>query len=148
MSLAHEMAGIGAGGLERAVATLRAAGLRRTAARVAILRLLLASPRHLSVAEINERLGGDGVVIDPSTTWRNMLALVEVGLLHAVNGRGAPVYGAADHPHHHVLCRACGAVAELPAGRLAPAVREMEQVSGFQLSPGSLLATGVCPECA
>ena len=134
--------------LAAALGVVREAGLRRTPRRAAVLKVLIEAGEHLSIAEITERLSGDGADADFSTTWRTVLTLADIGLVHALHTDAAPVYGAADHPHFHAVCRRCGGVTELPAADLASAIRQIEQVSGFSMGAGALLATGTCPACS
>jgi len=134
--------------LQVALGVLRGAGLRCTPRRIAVLRALIEAGEHLSLAQITERLRLADGDADFSTTWRTVLTLEELGLVHALRSEATPIYGVADQPHSHALCRGCGKVAELPAGRLEMAIGQIEQVSGFSMDGGSLLATGTCPDCS
>jgi Fe2+ or Zn2+ uptake regulation protein len=57
-------------------------------------------------------------------------------------------YDAGPLVHDHVVCRACGTVADVP--RLLPdaALGRVEQVSGYLLGAHPVQFTGVCPACA
>jgi Fur family ferric uptake transcriptional regulator len=98
---------------------LRAAGLRRTTARIAVLQRLEAATGPVSHAEIAEVLAPSGY--DRATVYRNLMDLAESGLVtrsdlgdhvwrfELLRGRGG-VH--AEHPHF--LCTDCGDVACLP----------------------------------
>ncbi|MEZ4387093.1 MAG: transcriptional repressor [Candidatus Krumholzibacteriia bacterium] len=99
-------------------ADLRSAGLRATASRVAVLRLLRGSGRPLSHGEVVRALS-DGPW-DRSSLYRNLIDLERVGLARRTQ-LGAPVWrfedafsdhGSASHPH--LVCSDCGRVVCLP----------------------------------
>lgn len=97
---------------------LRAAGLRATASRVAVLRLLRGSGQPLSHGEVVRALS-DGPW-DRSSLYRNLIDLERVGLARRTQ-LGAPVWrfedADSDHAvssHPHLVCAECGKVACLP----------------------------------
>jgi Fur family transcriptional regulator, ferric uptake regulator len=98
---------------------LRAAGLRRTSPRIAVLQQLEAATGPVSHGEIAERLAPSGY--DRATVYRNLMDLVEVGLVTRADlgdhvwrfelvRKGTKTHG--EHPHF--LCTDCGDVACLP----------------------------------
>jgi Fur family ferric uptake transcriptional regulator len=98
---------------------LRAAGLRRTSPRIAVLQRLEAATGPVSHGEIAEQLASSGY--DRATVYRNLMDLVEVGLVTRAD-LGDHVWrfelvrqGAKAHAEHpHFLCTDCGDVACLP----------------------------------
>ena len=65
---------------------IREAGLRATAPRVAVLRLLIASDKPLSHTGVVEAIGEDGW--DQATLYRNLVKLVEAGLARSARRGG------------------------------------------------------------
>ena len=116
---------------------LRAAGLRATAARVAVLRVLEGRGSASSHPEITAALAQDGW--DRATLYRNLVDLTEVGILRRVDLgdrvwryelAGGHDAAHSDGEHPHFLCTDCGDVAclpdfvlPLPAGKIPGAVR-------------------------
>ena len=94
---------------------LRAAGLRSTAPRVAVLRHLTDVDRPLSHAQIFDALGGAG--FDRATLYRNLMDLAETGLIGRTD-LGDHVWRfeirkqVAGHTieHPHFVCTDCGTV--------------------------------------
>lgn len=124
------------------------AGLRATAPRVAVLRLLHASTRPLSHSEVVDALGATDW--DPATLYRNLLKLVEASLARVASRVGgvaryeARAEGDGPHVHPHFTCRTCGTVTCLPEARLAgPIGREWHQ----PLAEAELQLLGECPAC-
>jgi len=98
---------------------LRAAGLRRTTPRIAVLQRLELATAPVSHGEIAEKLASSGY--DRATVYRNLIDLVEAGLVTR-NDLGDHVWrfelvriGGKPHAEHpHFLCTDCGDVACLP----------------------------------
>ena len=139
-----ERRAVGAGGLEPTVA-LRRAGLRCTAARLAILKVLGASPRGLSLEALRRHLGG----LDELTLRRNVDTLCHHGLLHTVYGpQGeaailASRWGEAPG-HPHARCRCCGAVFCLP---MPLGTAHVVLPGGFVAELHQILISGQCAGC-
>lgn len=96
---------------------LRAAGLRKTAPRLAVLAVLERAGAPLSHAEVAETLAPEG--LDRATVYRNLVALSEAGLARRSDlgdhvwrfervARGGRAAGA--HAHPHLVCTGCGSV--------------------------------------
>lgn len=136
---------------DAALASLQAAGHRRTAARSAVLDVLSATDTHLTAAQIHRHLADDRVRLELSTVHRTLETLVELGLVHAVPTATAVTYGLADWAHHHTVCTACGAIDEVDAERLAGAVTAAANASHLHLDPagthGGLVLYGRCAKC-
>jgi Fur family transcriptional regulator, ferric uptake regulator len=125
---------------------LSARGLRVTGPRVAVLRELSRHGPPVSHPELAEKLAGDG--LDRVTVYRNLLALLEAGLLvrtqlsDHVWRYELPETGGATHGlHPHLVCTDCGTVECLPKG----AVRLQGTAAQAQVSEVQL--RGLCTEC-
>jgi Fur family transcriptional regulator, ferric uptake regulator len=98
---------------------IRDAGLKSTAGRVAVLRLLHEITSPITHAEASAQLVGTGM--DHATVYRNLTDLTEAGLAVRTD-LGDHVWrfelrrGEADHKikHPHFLCTDCGTVECLP----------------------------------
>jgi len=138
---------------ERIGELLRTYGLRRTVPRIAVLVAIEPIHGHLSVADIHQRLmktaADDAQAPDLATVYRTVTTLVEHGVLHALTlENGIATYGLAKDPHHHAICSRCGDIIEIPASRLARALRSAREASSFKLSDeAGLTLHGLCPQC-
>ncbi len=127
---------------------LRELGLRVTAPRLAVLRILADAERPLSHAEVVALLGED-VSWDRATVYRNLVALVEVGLARiASHAAGIVRYelarGEAHDAHPHFLCDDCGVVSCLPE---AAVVRPKRTKWSKSLKGAEVQFVGRCPGC-
>lgn len=99
-------------------ATIRRAGLRSTAPRLAVLRKLLVAATPVSHGELVAELSGEGM--DRTTVYRNLVDLTDVGLVQRTD-LGDHVWRfelkrakGDDARHPHFTCTDCGQVACLP----------------------------------
>lgn len=104
---------------------LQAAGLRATAPRLAVLRLLRRSSRPLSHPDVVDRLADAGW--DRATLYRNLTDLARAGLARRAElgdrvWRFVASGPATAHRHPHFVCGDCGQVVCLQEGavRVAP----------------------------
>lgn len=131
---------------------LRAAGLRSTAPRVAVLRELEAAKTPLSHAELVETLDHEGY--DRVTLYRNLTDLTEAGLVvradlgdHVWRFELRREHGRRTGSHPHFTCTDCGTVSCLPdeAVRLASTKGAPRSVSARQVE---IQLRGLCDRCA
>jgi len=127
---------------------LRAAGLRATAPRVAVLSLLLESERPLSHSEVVAGIGHDDW--DRATLFRNLVKLEETGFARVASRVGGVVRYEArgpnddSHGHPHFACQGCGKVMCLKGVSLSlPTTGEWNAA----LADADLQLVGTCPVC-
>ncbi len=123
-------------------------GLRATAPRVAVLRLLAETDRPLSHAEVVERIGTDDW--DAATLYRNLIKLDEAGLARVASRVGGitrfEAHGEDEpaHVHPHFACRDCGDVICLHEATLSIPKDEAWRDA---LLDADLQVVGQCPRC-
>ncbi|MFI6513869.1 Fur family transcriptional regulator [Streptosporangium sp. NPDC050855] len=118
---------------------LRSRGVTATGSRLLVLRCLRAQPEPKSAGEIHVQLRSRGDRVGLTTVYRTLAALVRADLVHAFERNGETAYRICDEGEHcHVVCRACGAVTEVAASALEPALSE-----GFRIEE----IYGTCPGC-
>jgi Fur family ferric uptake transcriptional regulator/Fur family zinc uptake transcriptional regulator len=128
---------------------LRAAGLRRTRARQAILDVLQGADRPLSHQEIAREPAIRR--LDRVTLYRTLKTLQNAGLLHRIQGvdgvwrfrSHAPRSGRCGGDHIHFLCLVCNRMSCLPEQPL-PWVRAPE---GAEVFGKQLVVYGRCAGC-
>ncbi|MEU3296258.1 Fur family transcriptional regulator [Streptomyces longwoodensis] len=128
---------------------LRGAGLRVTAARVALLETVRKGD-HLGAeaiaAGVRERVGH----ISVQAVYEALHALTTAGLIRRIEPAGSPARfeGRVGDNHHHVLCRACGAVADVDcAVGDAPCLTASDD-HGFSIDEAEVIYWGLCPDCS
>jgi Fur family ferric uptake transcriptional regulator len=128
---------------------LRAAGLRVTAVRVALLEAVRHGD-HLGVealaAGVRERVGH----VSLQAVYEALNALAATGLVRRIQPAGSPARyeGRIGDNHHHVICRVCGAVADVDcAVGEAPCLTASDD-HGFEIDEAEVIYWGLCPDCS
>jgi Fur family transcriptional regulator, stress-responsive regulator len=128
---------------------LRGAGLRVTAARVALLETVRDGD-HLGVdalaAGVRERIGH----VSLQAVYDALHALTAAGLVRRIEPAGGPARfeGRVRDNHHHLVCRSCGAVADVDcAVGKAPCLTASDD-HGFVIDEAEVIYRGLCPACS
>ena len=133
-----------------AAAWLREHGLRATHGRIAIVRLLDASSVPLTLAEIHEKVRGEGC--DFATVFRFITLLEDKALVervawidgttrHEIRGRNGA------HHHHYLICRTCHKVEPIEDCVVEKFETQIAKERGYASLSHSLQLSGVCPSC-
>ncbi|MEU9450199.1 Fur family transcriptional regulator [Streptomyces sp. NPDC048277] len=128
---------------------LRGAGLRVTAARVALLETVRHGD-HLDVETIatgvRERVGH----ISLQAVYDALHALTTAGLIRRIEPAGSPARfeGRVGDNHHHVLCRSCGAVADVDCAVGEVPCLTASEDHGFVIDEAEVIYWGLCPACS
>ena len=128
---------------------LRGAGLRVTAARVALLETVR-DGNHLGVeaiaAGVRDRIGH----VSLQAVYEALHALAAAGLVRRIEPVGSPARfeGRVGDNHHHVVCRSCGVVADVDcAVGEAPCLTASGE-HGFSIDEAEIVYWGLCPGCS
>jgi Fur family transcriptional regulator, stress-responsive regulator len=128
---------------------LRAAGLRVTAVRVALLETVRHGD-HLGVealaAGVRERVGH----VSLQAVYEALNALAATGLVRRIEPAGSPARfeGRIGDNHHHVICRVCGAVADVDCAVGDAPCLTASNDHGFEIDEAEVIYWGLCPDCS
>ena len=129
---------------------LRARGLRWTPQRRVLVEVLSRTNGHVTGAELIERCRELDPDTTPSTVYRTLDVLEELGVLshsHGASGREEfHVLPASEHAH--LQCETCGGSWEIEPGEAADLVRALETGRGFRVRVGHLSIVGECVTCS
>jgi Fe2+ or Zn2+ uptake regulation protein len=128
---------------------LRGAGLRVTAARVALLETVRDGD-HLGVEAITSGVRDRIGHISLQAVYDALYALTEAGLIRRLEPAGSPARfeGRVGDNHHHVVCRSCGVVADVDcAVGEAPCLTASDD-RGFSVDEAEVIYWGLCPDCS
>lgn len=130
---------------------LRARGLRWTPQRRILVDVLSRTNGHVTGAELVERCRALDPGTIPSTVYRTLDVLEELGVLshsHAVDGR-EEFHVLPEAEHGHLICQHCGRQVELTVADpdVAEALGAFERERGFVIDVSHLTLTGRCAAC-
>lgn len=129
---------------------LREAGLKVTAPRMKILRILESSDqRHLSAEDIYRVLIEQGEDIGLATVYRVLTQFETAGLvsrLHFEGGHSTFELDSGEH-HDHIVCVSCGRVDEFVDGVIEKRQADIALRSGYEMTDHALYIYGLCAQC-
>jgi Fur family transcriptional regulator, stress-responsive regulator len=128
---------------------LRERGLRVTRPRLAVLDILTQGG-HLEVEEITRQARERLESVSTQAVYDVLGALSRAGLARRIEPAGSPARfeGRVGDNHHHLVCRSCGAVADVDcAVGEAPCLTASDD-HGFSIDEADVTYWGLCPGCS
>ena len=124
--------------------------MRWTPQRRVLLEVLLASRGHVTGVELVERCRAVDPDTTPSTVYRSLDALEELGLVRHSHGHdGVEEYHVLPESEHgHLRCEACGGTWEIGAAEAEALTRPLAASRGFEVNLSHLTVVGRCKGCA
>lgn len=136
------------GGSHEPRVVLQRYGLNVTAQRLAVLRAVAAAP-HSTAIEIGERVRDELGGVSPQAVYDALAVLTERGALRRLQSAGAPARyedRVADN-HHHLICRACGAMVDVDCVVGAAPCLTCPDDTGYVVDEAEVVFWGLCPTC-
>lgn len=133
-----------------ALATVRARGLRVSAARRLVLEALFAAGEPVTADQIAAGLGGRTPRSDLGSVYRNLETLERVGVVrHVRAAQGAGLYTIARGENDGFLtCERCGEMRPANPHAVAVIRGAVRKAFGYDASFASYPIVGVCPRCS
>jgi Fe2+ or Zn2+ uptake regulation protein len=127
---------------------LREHDLRVTRPRVAVLGAVHASP-HASTEAVIDAVRGDLGVVSHQAVYDVLRALTTAGLLRRIQPSGsvARYEARVGDNHHHVVCRSCGAIADVDCAVDETPCLTASDDHGFAIDEAEVTYWGTCPTC-
>jgi Fur family transcriptional regulator, stress-responsive regulator len=128
---------------------LRGASLRVTGPRLAVLAAVHDYPHADTdsiIGVVRENLG----VVSHQAVYDVLRALTAAGLMRRIQPKGsvARYEARTGDNHHHVVCRSCGAIADVDcAVGYTPCLTAADD-AGYEIDEAEVIYWGRCPECA
>lgn len=128
---------------------LRAAGLRVTRPRIAVLYTVHKGP-HSDADNIIRAVHNCLPDVSRQAVYDSLHALTSAGLLRRVQPSGfvARYESRVGDNHHHMVCRFCGEIADVDCAVGAAPCLTASDATGFQLDEAEVIYWGRCPECS
>ncbi|MER7011030.1 Fur family transcriptional regulator [Saccharopolyspora sp. NPDC000359] len=127
---------------------LRAAGLRVTKPRLAVLRWLAEHPHSTAdqvTTAVRQQLGS----VSTQAVYDVLHACSGAGLLRRIEPAGHPARfetRTADN-HHHLVCRRCGRTEDVDCVHGAAPCLAPSTTAGYLVDEAEVVFWGYCPEC-
>ncbi|MEP6666692.1 MAG: Fur family transcriptional regulator [Nocardioidaceae bacterium] len=127
---------------------LTAAGLRVTRPRLAVLDTLTVAP-HSDADAVLQSVRSSLGTISTQAVYDVLHTLTDAGLLRRIEPAGSAMRyeTRVGDNHHHLVCRACGTVVDVPcAVGLAPCAMP-DDSNGFHVDEAEVTYWGICASC-
>jgi len=121
-----------------------------TVQRRLVLEALQRARHHTTAEEIATRIRARNPQIDPSTVYRNLEALEQLGYVTHTHfdDRVTRWHRAQAERHGHLVCSSCGAEEEIPVSMLDSLARRLRDERGFRADLVHSAIVGVCKDCS
>ncbi|RKR91098.1 Fur family ferric uptake transcriptional regulator [Micromonospora pisi] len=128
---------------------LRAVSLRVTRPRLAVLTALRDHP-HVDTDTVIALVRTEHPTVSHQAVYDVLRALTDAGLVRRIQPAGATARyesRVADN-HHHVVCRSCGAIADVDCAVGHSPCLTASDDHGFVVDEAEVVYWGTCPDCA
>lgn len=128
---------------------LRAADLRVTRPRVAVLGAVHAHP-HADTDSIIDVVRGDLGEVSTQAVYDVLRALTAARLVRRIQPAGstARYESRVGDNHHHVVCRSCGAIADVDCAVGHTPCLDASNDHGYSIDEAEVTYWGRCPDCS
>ncbi|PYE53597.1 Fur family transcriptional regulator [Deinococcus yavapaiensis] len=120
--------------------------VRQTRQRQAVLEVLRSTRTHPDAAWVFQEVRRAMPNISLGTVYRSLDALASEGVVMVIERAGERArYDYRHEDHHHVVCRGCGAIFDVPPSLTPPLPSDLP--SGFRVTEVVLEYHGLCEKC-
>ncbi|KRF21017.1 Fur family transcriptional regulator [Nocardioides sp. Soil797] len=127
---------------------LRNASLRVTRPRLAVMAALHAHS-HVDTETVIGLVRSE-ISVSHQAVYDVLHALTDAGLVRRIQPAGSSALYElrSGDDHHHVVCRNCGAIADVDRAVGDPSCLSASDEHGFEVDEVEVVFWGTCPECA
>lgn len=127
---------------------LRDHGLSVTSARMAVLWAVANFP-HADADMLTTQARKKSGSLSKQSVYDNLHALTEKGILRTVQPMGHSARFEFDHKdnHHHLVCRSCDMMMDVPCTKGKAPCLNPQEAQGFILDEAEVVFWGLCPAC-
>ena len=127
---------------------VRGAGLRVTRPRVAVLTAVHGLP-HATTESIIEAARRELPRVSHQAVYGVLGALTDAGLVRRIQPMGsvARYEARTGDNHHHVVCRSCGAIADVDCAVGEAPCLTADDDAGYAIDEAEVIYWGRCPTC-
>jgi Fur family ferric uptake transcriptional regulator len=131
------------------VALLREQGLHVTPQRLAVLRVLAASP-HSTADDVHRRVRAELGAVSRQAVYDVLAVLTARRLVRRIEPAGSPARyeDRVGDNHHHLVCRACGRLVDVDCAVGEAPCLSPQDGAGYEIDEAEVLYWGRCGDCA
>jgi Fe2+ or Zn2+ uptake regulation protein len=128
---------------------LRGANLRVTRPRLAVLTAVQEHP-HADTSSIVDAVREALDEVSLQAVYDVLQALTDAGLVRRIQPLGsvARYESRVGDNHHHIVCRSCGAIADVDCAVGTTPCLTASQDHGYEIDEAEVIYWGLCPDCS
>jgi len=127
---------------------LHGRSFRPTAQRALVHEVVTGADKHLTAAEVFERVRARDPKVGYGTVYRSLHLLVEHGLIQELTfADQSSRYDGRTERHDHVHCTSCGVILDVEVPMSILATHVAEERSGFSITSHHTVFSGLCSDC-
>jgi Fe2+ or Zn2+ uptake regulation protein len=127
---------------------LRARRQRVTPQRLAIAAAVRDLDRHATAEQIYTDVAGRMPGVSLPTVYATLELLEEIGLVRRIaSDSGTALFDPRTDEHHHLVCRVCGAIADIDGAVDHGALMAAARGAGFVPDQAQVVIRGLCAAC-
>jgi Fur family peroxide stress response transcriptional regulator len=130
------------------VDALRAAGLKVTPQRLAIVECIVHDETHPTAQELYERLRPSYPTMSVATVYNTLDALTRIGSCRELQMGGSTRFDPNVEAHDHAVCESCGSIRDVTRAESQPTTTARCELPGFSVRRVERIYRGVCAQCA
>jgi Fur family transcriptional regulator, stress-responsive regulator len=129
-------------------ARLRAVSLRVTRPRLAVLAALRDHP-HIDTETVIALVRAEHATVSHQAVYNVLSVLTDTGLVRRIQPAGATARyeSRVGDNHHHVVCRSCGAMADVDCAVGQTPCLTASDDHGYVIDEAEVVFWGTCPDC-
>ncbi|WP_112234902.1 Fur family transcriptional regulator [Kocuria sp. BT304] len=130
--------------------TTEPAEVRNTKQRRAVTGALQRLEDFISTQDLHRLLKDQGESVSLATTYRILQSMAELGqvdVLRSADGEAIYRRCEAQHHHHHLVCRSCGAAVEIEAPDVETWAEATARRYGYADVDHTVEISGICEQC-
>lgn len=122
--------------------------IKYTNQRVEILNFLQNNYSHPTVEDVYEGVRKKLTRISKATVYQNLKFLASKGLIQEVNIKGVSRFEPNINPHHHIICKNCGAIVDFESKELTEfSLQLIKNMKEFDIESTNTNFFGICNKC-
>lgn len=129
---------------------IRKQGLKLTRQREDILRVFIASHRHINLEQLHREVRKVNPSVGYATVYRTMKLLTEAGLAQERRfAEGHTLYEPREPQEHHdhMICTRCGRIEEFENESIERLQQKVAEQHGFRMTHHRMELYGICSGC-
>lgn len=128
---------------------LRGANLRVTRPRLAVLTAVQEHP-HADTSSIVDAVREELGEVSLQAVYDVLQALTDAGLVRRIQPLGsvARYESRVGDNHHHIVCRSCGAIADVDCAVGTTPCLTASEDHGYAIDEAEVIYWGLCPDCS